>query len=55
MTGFLCYVWDSLAKEEFVENVAETSYGNLVTTYQPLVTGKGQIYFIKKLLEELED
>lgn len=40
---------------EFVENVAETPYGNLVTTYQPLVTGKGQIYFIKKLLEELND
>lgn len=39
---------------EYEESVGETYYGNPVTTYKPLVTGKGQIYFIKKLLEDAE-
>ena len=38
---------------DYDEYVTDNGYGKSITTYKPLVTGKGQIYFTKKLLQEI--
>lgn len=37
---------------DYDEYVTDNGYGKSITTYKPLVTGKGQVYFTKKLLKE---
>lgn len=37
------------------EHVRTNSQGELVTTFTPLVTGKGQVYFVNKFLNEKAD
>ncbi|ANU45168.1 hypothetical protein ADH76_00055 [Enterocloster clostridioformis] len=34
-----------------LKNVTDNSYGKTITTYKPLITGKGQIYFTEKLIK----
>lgn len=36
---------------DYDEYVTDNGYGKPITTYKPLVTGKGQIYFTEKLCE----
>lgn len=36
---------------DYDEYVTDNGYGKSITTYKPLVTGKGQIYFTEKLYE----
>lgn len=39
---------------DYDEYVADNGYGKSITTYKPLITGKGQTYFTKKLLDEFK-
>lgn len=37
---------------DYDEYVTDNGYGKTITTYKPLITGKGQIYFTEKLRKE---
>ena len=37
---------------DYDEYVTDNGYGKTITTYKPLITGKGQIYFTEKLIKE---
>jgi len=62
--GYLCTCGDLKNKPtqvalsggymDYDEYVTDNGYGKSITTYKPLITGKGQIYFTKKLLQEIE-
>nr|WP_243141021.1 MULTISPECIES: phage regulatory protein/antirepressor Ant [unclassified Lactonifactor] len=39
---------------DYDEYVTDNGYGKSITTYKPLITGKGQIYFTEKLLKDFQ-
>jgi len=62
--GYLCTCGDLKNKPtqitlsggymDYDEYITDNGYGKSITTYKPLITGKGQIYFTMKLLQEIE-
>lgn len=40
---------------DYDEYVTDNGHGKSITTYKPLITGKGQIYFTEKLIKYFQE
>lgn len=40
---------------DYDEYVSDNGFGKSITTYKPLITGKGQIYFTEKLIKDFKE